>query len=101
MTKYKDRYFEFSNQKALNNIAFDKYDSEVLDSLKQAFNVDSFMSTVKNATAERFTFNRKDIQKMTAHILFDYGVILSRGRVAGNTSGFAVYSSNNKHWMWN
>lgn len=63
MTKYKDRYFEFSNQKALNNIAFDKYDSEVLDSLKQAFNVDSFMSTVKNATAERFTFNRKDIQK--------------------------------------
>lgn len=101
MTKHKDRYFEFSNQKALNNIAFDKYDSEVLDSLKQAFNVDSFMSTVKNATAERFTFNRKDIQKMTAHILFDYGVILSRGRVAGNTSGFAVYSSNNKHWMWN
>lgn len=99
MRQYKDRYFEFSNQEALDNISFDKYNLKILDSLRQTFNVDSFMYAVKNGTAERFTFNRKDIQKMTAHILFDYGVALSRGCVAGNTSGFSVYDPNNKDWM--
>lgn len=101
MSQYKDRYFEFSNQEALDNISFDEYNSRILDSLRQAFNVDSLMYTVKNGITERFTFNRKDIQKMTAHILFDYGVVLSRGCIAGNISGFVIYDPNNKNWMWN
>lgn len=100
MTKYKDRYFEFANNRALNNISFDKYDSRILDSLRQAFNVDSFMYTIKNGTVNSFTFNRDDIQKMTAHILFDYGIVLSRGCLAGNVSDFAIYDPNNKDWMW-
>lgn len=101
MTKYKDRYFEFANQEALDNISFSKYDYKELDSLRYTFNVDSFMYTVKNNTAERFTFGRGNAQKMTAHILFNYGIVLSRGCIAGNISGFVIYDPNNKDWMWN
>jgi len=83
--KYETRYFEFSKKKALNNISFDLYTKEDLNSFAETINIKDIVDQVKSnkLTSKTFTGSRKE-QIMFAHLMFNNGVMMTSGCYAGN-----------------
>lgn len=91
---YKTRYFEFSKDSALWNISFDLYTKEELDKYAKTINVPEIVKQVKNGnlTSRTFMGDRKE-QIMFAHLMFNNGVMMTRGCFAGNICGLSYFKS--------
>ena len=81
----KKRYFEFNCDQALYNIGYNLYTPEELTNLESNLNVDSLVAEAQQGTLTRITFLRpRAYQRMVAHLLFNRGIMMSRGDYAGN-----------------
>jgi len=95
--KNKNRYFEFSKDSALWNINFNLYSKISLDSFSKTINVEEIIKLVKSGNLKSKTFKsgRKE-QIMFAHLMFNNGVMMTRGCVAGNICGLSYYYKSKK-----
>jgi hypothetical protein len=89
---FKTRYFEFSKDSALWNISFDFYTKEELDKYAKTLNVAEIVKLVKSGklTSKTFMGDRKE-QIMFAHLMFNNGVMMTRGCWAGNICGLSYF----------
>jgi hypothetical protein len=88
----KDRYFEFSKVSALRIINYNLYSKISLDSFSKTINVEEIIKLVKNGKLNTKTFkNSGKEQIMFAHLMFNNGVMMTRGCVAGNICGLSYY----------
>ena len=92
--KYKDRYFEFSNDSALNDINFNLYSKLELEVYSKTINVMDTVNRIKSGkmTSKTF-FNERKEQIMFAHLMFNCGVMASRGCIAGNECFLEYFKS--------
>jgi hypothetical protein len=84
--KYKSRYFEFRNDSALWNIDFDLYNTTDLEKYAKTVDIKKAVQQVRGGTLSSIGFpphDRKQ-QRMFAHLMFNNGVMMTRGCVAGN-----------------
>jgi hypothetical protein len=91
--KYPDRYFEFSNDSALWNIGFNAYTMAELDSFALTIDIQKIVNQVKSEDLSGKTFmtTRKE-QIMFAHLMFNNGVMMTRGCVAGNICSLEYFN---------
>jgi len=89
----KNRYFEFSRDSALWNISFDLYTRTDLEKFAKTFDVAKIVQQVKNAEKLNLTFESNKEQVMFAHLMFNNGVMMSRGCVAGNICELTYFKS--------
>lgn len=83
--KFANRYFEFSKKDALENIDFDLYSKTILDSFEKTINIPDTIELVKSDKLISKTFiGEKKEQIMFAHLMFNNGVMMTRGCWAGN-----------------
>lgn len=95
--KYKERYFEFSKDSALWNINYNLYSKISLDSFSKTINIEEIIELVKSGKLESKTFkNSRKEQIMFAHLMFNNGVMMTRGCVAGNICGLSYYNKSKK-----
>jgi len=91
---YKTRYFEFSKDSALWNISFDLYTKDDLDKYVKTINVAEIVKQVKSGKLTSKTFMGDRIEQlMFAHIMFNNGIIMKRGCIAGNICGLTYFKS--------
>ena len=68
----KDRYFEFKNKKALDNISFFDYNSKLVDKIQTEYNFDKAIEIIKKD--KPFSIRLPDDKmKAFAHVLFNKG----------------------------
>ena len=91
---YPDRYFEFSQDSALWNIGFDLYSSMELIDYAKTIDLKDLVQQVKagNLRSKTFTGDRKE-QIMFAHLMFNNGVMMTSGCIAGNICGLTYFES--------
>jgi hypothetical protein len=91
--KNKERYFEFSKDSALWNINYNLYSKVSLDSFAKTINVEEIIKLVKNGKLKSKTFkNSRKEQIMFAHLMFNNGVMMTQGCIAGNICGLSFYN---------
>ena len=94
---YPNRYFEFSKEDALENISYDLYSESELNNYAKNINVTDVVQRVKNGTLRENTFCYDNYEKcrkeqiMFAHLMFNSGIMMTRGCVAGNVCGLYAY----------
>jgi hypothetical protein len=89
----KDRYFEFRNKKALNNISFFDYDLKVLDEIQTKYNFDKVTEIIKNK--KRFSIRLSDSEmKAFAHILFNKGYLTGENDCWGGSLEYVDRTKN-------
>ena len=83
--KYKDRYFEFSNDSALWNISFGFYSKAELDAYAETINIPDIVKQIQigKLTNKTFTDGGKE-QILFAHLMFNNGVMIRNDCEAGN-----------------
>ena len=80
----RDRYFEFKNKKALDNISFFQYDSNYLDKVQRKFNFDNIVKSIKRD--KKFSISLPDKEMTTfAHVLFNRGIMSGESDCFGGT----------------
>ena len=100
---YPNRYFEFSADSALWNISFDLYTISELEEYAKTIDVERTVQQIKDGKLQGKTFGidkqtwqeTKREQIMFAHIMFNNGVMMTRGCVAGNVSELYIYDETN------
>ena len=101
---YPNRYFEFSVDSALWNIGFDLYTTSELEEYAKTIDVEKTVQQIKVGELQEKTFGMdkrqtgqetKKEQRMFAHIMFNNGVMMTRGCVAGNVSQLYIYDEVN------
>ena len=82
---YPNRYFEFSKDSALYNISFDLYTKIELEEYEKHLDLPQIIKEISNRELidKTFSGDRKE-QIMFAHIMFNNGIMMTRGCVAGN-----------------
>lgn len=83
---HKKRYFEFSKDSALWNISFDLYTKTELENFAKTIDIPKIVKQIKSGKLKTKTFKDGDgnEQIMFAHLMFNNGVMMTRGCVAGN-----------------
>lgn len=89
---FNSRYFQFSNDTALALIGFEQYAAEELRSYAKTLDLDLIVSMVKSRemTGKTFEGNQKE-QTMFAHLMFNSGIMMRRGCLAGNICSLHYY----------
>ena len=88
----KNRYFEFKNLKALNNISFFEYDTKMHSMVQAKYKFDKLVSTIKKD--KRLVLKLDDSEmKYFAHILFNKGYMTGENDCFG---GALEYVDRNK-----
>jgi len=91
---HKARYFEFSNDNALANIGFDLYTKNDLDDYAKSINVADIVQQVKSGKLTSRTFAGEESEQiMFAHLMFNNGVMMTRGCIAGNICELSYFIS--------
>ena len=91
----KDRYFEFECENSLSNIEFDMYSKDELLNYKSTMNLDSLLKSIKNeGLKEIIISNSRKEQRMYAHIMFNNGIMMTRGSVIGNLCTLESFDGN-------
>ena len=83
--KYPTRYFEFMKDSALEVLNFSLYSQADLDKYAKTVNITDIVENVKTGKLTGKTFEgygREQI--MFAHVMFNNGVIMTRGQIIGN-----------------
>jgi hypothetical protein len=88
----KDRYFEFKNPKALDNISFSDYDPKIVQLIQKKYNVDAIARQIR--TTKHFSIRLDDKEmKALAHILFNLGFLTGESSCWGGTLVYVDPSS--------
>ncbi len=88
----KNRYFEFKNKKALDNISFFDYDTSKLSKIQDEYNFDKVIEIIKRD--KKFALRLSDNEmKLFAHILFNKGYMTGENDCFGGTLEY-VYRKN-------
>lgn len=70
----KDRYFEFKNKEALDNISFFDYNTNLVDKIQTEYNFDKAIEMIKKD--KKFSIRLPDNEmKAFAHVLFNKGYL--------------------------
>ncbi|HEV8506056.1 MAG TPA: hypothetical protein VGQ53_11670 [Chitinophagaceae bacterium] len=85
----KDRYFEFSNPKALANISFSDYDSVLLIKVKQLYNFRDIEAEIKSSKKFELGPGEKEM-KYVAHLLFNMGYLTGENSCFGGTLEYVL-----------
>lgn len=90
---HKERYFEFSSDSALANINFGLYSAADLDEYAHTINVAGVVADVKSGklTSKSFSEGYGKEQIMFAHLMFNNGVMVTRGCFIGNICGLSYF----------
>ena len=97
---YPNRYFEFSADSALWNISFDLYTISELEEYAETIDIGKIVQQIKDGILQEKTFgiNKRQTwqatrreQTMFAHIMFNNGVMMTRGCFAGNVCELYIY----------
>lgn len=97
---YPNRYFEFSADSALWNISFDLYTKSELEEYAKKIDVKEIVQQVKEGKLWEKTFGMDKKQTweatskeqiMFAHLMFNNGVMMTRGCVAGNICQLYIF----------
>ena len=92
--KNRERYFEFNCDSALLNIGFDLYTPEELVDLHNELNFDSLANAAKRGELKSVTFMKtRKYQRMYAHLMFNQGIMMTRGCIAGNICSIEPYKN--------
>jgi hypothetical protein len=91
---YKTRYFEFTKDSALRDIGFNLYTKDELEKYSKTIKVVDIVQQIKSGklTSKTFMGDKKE-QLMFAHLMFNNGVMVTRGCIAGNICGLTSYKS--------
>jgi hypothetical protein len=88
----KERYFEFNCDSALWNIGYDLYTKSELSELENKLNLDSLVSSARKGELTSITFTEtRKYQRMYAHLMFNRGIMMTRGCFAGNICSVQPY----------
>ena len=80
----KDRYFEFKRRKALENISFFSYDTELMRAIQKKYDFDSVISRIRKT--KKFSIELPDDEmKAFAHVLFNKGYLTGESNCWGGT----------------
>jgi hypothetical protein len=80
----KDRYFEFSNNKALKNISFFDYDASQLSKVDSKYNLARAVISIKENKKFALTLTDKEMRYF-AHLLFNKGYMTGESSCIGGT----------------
>jgi len=98
--EYPNRYFEFSNDSALWNISFDLYTISDLEQYAEKLDIEKIVMQVKEGQIKEKVFwaetaeEWKEVEKeqiMFAHLMFNSGIMVTKGCYTGNVCGLYVY----------
>jgi hypothetical protein len=91
---YKTRQFEFSKDSSLMNIGFDNYTKKELEIYSKTINVSEIVNQVKSGklTSKTFQGDKKE-QLMFAHLMYNNGIMMKRGCLAGNICSLSYFKS--------
>ena len=82
--KHRDRYFEFKDLKALENISFNDYDPKLLVKLEKKYPIEKIIGTIKGT--KQFSCRLPDNEmKLLAHALFERGFMTGENNCFGGT----------------
>lgn len=88
----KERYFEFNCDSALWNIGYDLYTPSELSELENKLNLDSLVNSARKGKLTSITFmETREYQRMYAHLMFNRGIMMTRGSIAGNICSVKPY----------
>jgi hypothetical protein len=91
-SKYKERYFEFSKDSALSTVNFTLYSSSDLEKYAKTLNIADIVASVKSGKVTGKTFDSYGKEQiMFAHLMFNNGVMMTRGRIIANICGLSWY----------
>jgi hypothetical protein len=80
----KDRYFEFKNKTALNNISFYEYDTKRLNKIQSKYDFDKVVRMIKKD--KKFAMGLSDEEmKYFAHLIFNKGYMTGESDCFGGT----------------
>lgn len=80
----KDRYFEFKDRNALENISFFSYDTQLVRKVQRKYEFDQIEKQIK--TTGQFSIRLKDDEmKAFAHVLFNRGYLTGENNCFGGT----------------
>ncbi len=80
----KDRYFEFKNKAALNNISFFDYKTELIDQIQAEYNFNKVYEIIRKD--KKFSiWLSNDKMKAFAHILFNKGYLTGENNCFGGS----------------
>ena len=100
---YPNRYFEFSEEDALENISYDLYSESELNDYAKTVHIANTVERVKNGALRDTTFCYDDYKKcrkeqiMFAHLMFNNGIMMTRGCWAGNICALYPYEETAKN----
>jgi hypothetical protein len=91
---YKTRQFEFLKDSSLWNISFDLYTKQELEIYSKTINISEIVNQVKTGklTSKTFQGDKKE-QIMFAHIMFNNGILMKRGCLAGNICSLSYFKN--------
>jgi hypothetical protein len=82
--KHKDRYFEFKDQKALENISFYEYNPASINRIEKKYKVEQIVAVIKET--RHFSCSLPDNEmKLLAHALFERGFMTGENNCFGGT----------------
>lgn len=80
----KDRYFEFKNKKALDNISFSPYKTKLVSKIQTEYNFDKTIEIIKKDKDFSIRLSDDDM-KAFAHVLFNKGYLTGENDCWGGT----------------
>ncbi|WP_338377210.1 hypothetical protein [uncultured Flavobacterium sp.] len=84
MLENKERYFEFKDTTAINNLGIHKYSVEDLQKFEKKHNIDSIANSIKNKKWNMFLSDDKTML-LYAHSLFNRGILTGENNCFGGT----------------
>lgn len=85
--KHKDLYFEFKDQKALENISFYEYNPTLINRIEKKYNIESIVASIKET--KHFSCRLPDNEmKLLARALFDRGFMTGENNCFGGALEF-------------
>jgi len=91
----KDRYFEFKNKEALDNISFFDYKTKLVDKIQTEYNLDKAIEIIKKDKAFSIRLS-DDEMKAFAHVLFNKGYLTGENNCWGGTLEYVDRTNDNK-----
>ena len=90
-----DRYFEFKNKEALDNISFFEYKPDLLKSIQAKYDIKKAIEIIKKK--KEFSISLSDDEmKAFAHLLFNYGYLTGENDCFGGTLQYVDRSKKDK-----
>lgn len=78
----KERYFEFKDTSALNNLGLDKYSMNDLQNFESKNNSDSIVNSIKHINRNNYFSDDKEML-LLAHSLFNRGILIGENNCFG------------------